>query len=254
MARSLLPREHGAYVQLVAPLVAGLASANPSVVSVLFAGTAVALFLTREPALIALGLRGSKVRREEGWRARRRLGILLTLGLLMGGMAVFFATSRVRMSVGGPAVLAGLLAMMMMRGEDRSLRSELLASVALPGVVFPLLMASDVPMPIALQSWLAWAIGFACTTVAVRTVTARPEERADARRRAFGWLLGLTLAGIGGLPFGVTLGFVPALPLVVAGWAVAARGPKTSSVPAVGWTLLAASLATAGLLVWISRA
>lgn len=254
MARSLLPREHGAYVQLGAPLVAALASANPRVASLLFAGAAIALFLTREPVLIAFGLHGARVRREEGWRARRRLGLLLTLGLLLGAVAIFFSPSRVRMSVGGPAVFAGLLAMMMLRREDRSLRGELLASVALPGVVFPILMASNVPMPIALQSWLAWAIGFACTTVAVRAATAPPEERAEARRRAFGWLLGLTLVGLGGLPFGATLGFVPALPLVVSGWAVAARRPKTSSVPAVGWTLLGASLATAALLVWISRA
>lgn len=249
-----MPREHGAYVQLGGPIAAGLASANPRVTSILFAGAAIAFFLTREPALIALGMRGTKVRREEGWRARRRLGMLLTLGILMGGIAVFLATNRVRMSIGGPAVLGGLLAVLMVRGEDKSLSGELLASAALPSVVFPLLMASDVPMAIAFQSWLAWTMGFAATTFGVRAITALKEEREEARRRSMAGLLAISAVGLVGLPFGATLGFVPALPLVISGWAIAMWRPKPSAVRALGWALGVASLATAALLVWISRA
>jgi hypothetical protein len=254
MSRSLMPREHGAYALLGAPLVAALLSANPRVASILFGGAAIAFFLTREPAMIALGLRGTKVRREEGWRARRRLGMLLTVGILLGGVAVFLATNRVRMSVGGPSVLAGLLGVMMVRGEDKTLGGELLAAAALPSVVFPLLMASDVPMPIAFQSWLTWVMGFGCTTVAVRAVTAPKEERAEVRRRSLAWLLGITVLGLVGLPFGATLGFIPALPLVISGWAIVMARPQPANLPKVGWALGGAALATGALLVWISRA
>jgi len=253
MPRSLLPREHGAYVQLGAPLLAALLAANPRVASILFAAAAVALFLTREPAMIALGLRGTKARREDGWRARRRLGLLLTLGILFGGVAVFLGSNRVRMSVGGPAVLAGLLAVVMVRGEDKTLSGELLAAAAIPSVVLPLLMASDMPMAIALQTWLAWTAGFACTTLGVKSVTAAKEEREEARRRSLSILLAITVAGLVGLPLGLTLGVVPGLPLIIAGWALALWRPSVANVRAIGWGLTGASLATGACLVWISR-
>ncbi|MBK8937310.1 MAG: YwiC-like family protein [Polyangiaceae bacterium] len=73
--RSLMPREHGAYGQLVLPAAAALI-AWPSFGGAALAVAATAMFLAHEPALVLLGQRGARARAELGAAARSRLTVL----------------------------------------------------------------------------------------------------------------------------------------------------------------------------------
>lgn len=61
---SLWPKEHGAYGQAAFPLLAAFGVAGPSPAGVLLAVAVAAGFLAHEPAVILLGRRGPRARRE----------------------------------------------------------------------------------------------------------------------------------------------------------------------------------------------
>jgi hypothetical protein len=69
----LLPKEHGAYGQLTLPLVTAIAAAGVSTAGLLLIAGAVAAFVAHESALILLGLRGTRARREHHGAAVRWL-------------------------------------------------------------------------------------------------------------------------------------------------------------------------------------
>src|SRR5205823_6340503 len=61
---ALLPKEHGAYGQLLFPLITAMAVGRPGVAAWSFAAAAVCAFLAHEPLLLLLGQRGPCARRE----------------------------------------------------------------------------------------------------------------------------------------------------------------------------------------------
>ncbi|HEY5937251.1 MAG TPA: YwiC-like family protein, partial [Kofleriaceae bacterium] len=82
--RSLWPREHGAYVQLLVPLLTGLAARVPTIAAVLLAIAACAAFLANEPLLVVLGHRGARMKTRDGDRARARLVLLASIAFACG--------------------------------------------------------------------------------------------------------------------------------------------------------------------------
>ena len=84
-APGLWPREHGAYVELLAPLLTALLFLPFSTASLAYASAACALFLAHEPCLVLLGLRGARTR---GLLAGPAMGRLV-------GCAVSFGVSAV---------------------------------------------------------------------------------------------------------------------------------------------------------------
>jgi dihydropteroate synthase len=107
--RSLAPREHGAYGQLGFPLLTALCAAWPRPAGLLFAASAVTLFLAHEPALVAFGRRGERVRDEEGGRPLRVFLALLTAGGALGAAALWLSPGPARL---GAAIAAGLAALL----------------------------------------------------------------------------------------------------------------------------------------------
>src|SRR6185503_1061213 len=97
VSRSLLPREHGAYVQLLAPLATALVARTPTWQAALLAIAAACAFLANEPLLVMLGHRGKRIRSSDGARAQRRL---LGLGL------VAIATGTIGLAASSLHVLA----------------------------------------------------------------------------------------------------------------------------------------------------
>ena len=83
-ARSLAPREHGAYGQLAFPLLCALALGRPSWAGALSCVAFAALFAAHEPALVLAGKRGARARQIGGRRARKVLAAWLALGLAAG--------------------------------------------------------------------------------------------------------------------------------------------------------------------------
>src|SRR5262249_5726331 len=106
--RSLLPREHGAYAQLLVPLATALALRPPSWSSVLFALAACCAFLANEPLLVALGHRGKRACELDGAHAVRRLAITACGAVVAGVAALTWANHNTRMmaiAVGIPSAL-----------------------------------------------------------------------------------------------------------------------------------------------------
>ena len=88
MSRLLLPREHGAYVQLLAPLTLSfLLTGGGNVAAALFAGAAIVAFVANEPLLVLLGHRGKRANQQSRPRAIRMLSVLVPMAVVMGTTA-----------------------------------------------------------------------------------------------------------------------------------------------------------------------
>src|SRR5262245_5043376 len=84
---SFWPREHGAYVQLLGPLLSALVFGPVTPLALVLAGVACAAFLAHEPLLLLLGQRGPKLYREHACAARWRLALLSALVLTLAALA-----------------------------------------------------------------------------------------------------------------------------------------------------------------------
>lgn len=255
-APSLLPREHGAYGQLLLPLATALASGRPGAAAWLLAFAVAAAFLAHEPLLVVLGRRGERARAGHGARARRRLGLLASVTVVAGVSALASAGAGTGAGPGtllplglGAALPLGLGALLLAfidRGQERTTAGETLAAATLAAAGVPVALAGGVPPPQALGAWLAWALAFAATTAAVRAVIAVHKGRAVLVETHL--LLAASAAWAAAVAFGLS-SVAAALPLLSAGWLLRLRPPDPHHLNRVGWSLLAASLATAGLLV-----
>lgn len=181
---SLWPREHGTYVQLLAPLLAAMFVRSPTIAGVLLAITASAAFLGTEAVLVSSGGRGRRRQRVDGARAvhRARLCSAIAAG---AGVAGLLLAPRAAIELVGlvalPAVLAIALAT---RRKLHSFIGEQIAALALIGASVPVLAASDVARNDALVWWLIWMVGFAASVGAVRSVIAQRPRQTEAVDRA----------------------------------------------------------------------
>jgi hypothetical protein len=243
--RSLWPREHGAYAQLLAPLVTSLVLLRPTLAAGSLALAASAAFLANEPLLVVLGHRGKRVREQDGPRAARRLVVLVATtaataltGLLLAPHALVTAAL-----VAIPAALTIVLAW---RRRERSLVGEIAAATALSGASAPVLVASGASQRAALLVWAAWAVGYACTVVAVHRVIARHRAAATWRDTvALLVLAAVTTTALALLARGSLAG--AAAPLALASAILAARPPRATYLRTIGVVLVFASLAAGAL-------
>ncbi len=180
--RSLMPREHGAYGQLVLPAAAALI-AWPSFGGAALAVAATAMFLAHEPALVLLGQRGARARAELGAAARSRLTVLGLIAATTGLAALALCPIAVLFGL-VPLTGAAALGWLVLRHEEKTLAGEVLAGAAISGVCFPIAIAGALEPAAAGEAWTAWALGFATTTGAVRWVISAhkksPEHTAGA--------------------------------------------------------------------------
>jgi hypothetical protein len=250
--RSLLPHEHGAYGQIAVPIVTGLSLGRPGSGALLLGIGAMAAFLSYEALLVATGRRGARAREEHGRRARRVAGGWLSAAALFGGAGFALAPPVARAGALLPPLLAAVVAALAARGWERTVAGEIVVAAALSSAGLPVALASGASVDAAVTSWAAWALGFACATVAVEVVLRRgrrapgPLERFGAglpvailAASAVAWRAGLASRA---LPLGVA-------PLALSSLVVILAGTTPRRLKAVGWAALAASLATAAVLV-----
>jgi hypothetical protein len=250
--RSLVPRELGAWVQVVMPVGTALVCGRPNLAAIFFTVFAGAYLMLHPPALLALGYLGEEVRREQGWRARRRLLLLVGIGLGCVAAGYVLGGSRVHLALLGPMAFVVLTGVLTIRHEEKSFWGQMIMGVTFSGLGFPIAIAEGLSREIAMQSWIAWMFGFVAAVPALRSVFEKTDPH-ETRRRALVWLAALTVGGGIGLVLGVTLGFVPALPLVLVSWIVALWQPH----PRFRWLIkllyTAAAMGTAGVLIWLTR-
>lgn len=255
--RVLLPKEHGAYGQVIFPLVSvfGVAGSSPAGLAVSVA--VVAGFLAHEPASIVLGLRGPRAKRELSSAAARWLGVCLAVGLAAALTAVIIIDPSARWSLLVPAVPAVFLVGAMISGYEKSWYGETAAAFAFAGVAVPVAMAAGAPTADALAVAIPFAVLFITTTLAVRVVILRvrgggdPHAAAATRRAtlmisAASFVLITAMTLIGWLAPPVPIASAPGL-LTAA--LVAARPPAAARLRTLGWTLVAVSTLTAVIVM-----
>jgi hypothetical protein len=174
---SLLPREHGAYAELVFPLVTGLAAAPPSPAALALASAAVAFFLANEPIAVLLGARGERLKNQVGPRARRRGFLLMGAGIALGGAGIAAAGASVWPALLCPFLAAALLVPMVLARRHKTLPGELLVVTAFSTLVLPVAAASGVAPTRMIPAAAVWWMSFALGTLEVHAIKARHRAR-----------------------------------------------------------------------------
>jgi hypothetical protein len=241
-ARSLWPREHGAYIQLGAPLVASLIATSPEGSAFAVALGAMLAFLASEPLRVLLGDRGPRMQVHAGPRARRRLALLGTIAVVAGGLGLAFGP---RASLASTALIAPPIALLVIAARRRTLDTlggELVAAVALCGAGVPVAVAGGMAIGDALVMWGAWSLAYVLTVIAVHHVIAHHRD-ASAPSNARRWtvLVCAVLAAL--IAIDVTARFV--VPLAGVALAVIVRPPPATRLRTIGFCLLAGSAVSA---------
>jgi hypothetical protein len=255
--RILVPQEHGTYGEILFPLVTALALGRPGWIAWAIVAAAAGGYLAHEGLVVLLGLRGARAGRERRSAAVRSLALFGTLGLTGGALAWAIAGPDTRQALLLAVALSALAVALAWAGRERSAIGEVLAGIALPSWGVPVALAVGAGWPAALACWGVWVVTFSASTLAVRVVIARA-KRKDRRPALLGVALmpGLALALLWPL---VALDNVPGtiawalLPTGIVVLALAVMTLPAQRLKAIGWTLMAASLATVAVLVAVLR-
>lgn len=247
-ARSMAPREHGAYAQLGLPLFAVLLAATPTIASLALMVAAAAAFSAHEPLLVLLGQRGSRVRREQGPRAWSRMGTAIGISVVAAGVTVWLdAPSRPWLAV--PFVLAVVALLFTLRQRERTLGGQLWATAALTAVALPAAVASGLGPA---QGLGICAVFFATSVVSTLEVRSVVRQGGDAAARLLGWAT--AVAGLVAIARYAPMVAIAAAPVLAVLLAVAwlRLGPK--QLPRIGWALAGSSLVMALMVAFATRA
>lgn len=253
VARVLVPREHGAWAQLLVPLLSGLALGRLGAPGLAVALAAVAAFMAHEPLLTLLGHRGPRARAQHQALAARAvagcaalfLAALLVAARALGRDATLLL---IPLLLGAPALALAI------RKKERSLVGELLAAAALSSWSIPAAHLSGAPSATSLWLGAVFMTGFALSTFAVRGTIANHKHLEEARLLRLAGGLGALLLLAVSVP-ALMAGPVPAaiavalLPIELFAIGLSAFPPHPRHLYRVGFANLAASVATALLLV-----
>ncbi|MFO0559899.1 MAG: YwiC-like family protein [Polyangiales bacterium] len=244
-SRSLLPKEHGAWPQLLLPLATALL-ARPSLASGLVACAAVAAFFAHEPVLVLRGLRGKGALDRERPRALRWLicATAAAVSAAFGALATTHSSgARLVLAAAPSLTLAIALAGFVYAESERTDAGECVAATALSSVVVPMGVASGATMSAALTQWLVWSVGFIALTGAVRTVLAGPKKRDPRPSRRIAVMATVAAIAMAPLTAGATV--ISAL----CATALLLWPPAVKNIRRAGWGLAFGSLATGACLL-----
>ncbi len=250
--RRMIPREHGAYAELLFPIVTVFLGGVPTTSTWLLAIAAIATFLGNEPLLVLVGQRGTRMQREEGDRAKRALLIFAMFALAAGLAGFALAPLPAQVAVALPLLLGGTLIMLALQGLERSMFGEALAATTLSSVAVPLGLTAGLDLPAALAVALIWAVTALLGTSIVRLTVARHKAKTDHELRIVRLkrialiLVCIVVISIGvAAPFGSRVGLwvlAAAVPVAVVVLAMAALQPTPRRLRMMGWSLVAANL------------
>ncbi len=247
-SKLLWPREHGAYGQVLLPLLTGLglgwsSRGSGSIrVAVLLATAVVGAFLAHEAVLVASGRRGPRIQKRLGPDAFRTLLWLWPGTLLCGGVGAVLAPAQVRVAIALVLLAGVLLFMVIVAGMEKTTGGEVLAASIAASTAVPVTLAAGASRSTALVAWWTWSLAFAVATAGVRVLLARHKRRSDA----MAWLvLGGGTATLSVVAFTGPRESLAALPQLVVAWSVVLFSPSARRLKQIGWGLVAASVITA---------
>jgi hypothetical protein len=146
------------------------------------------------------------------------------------------------------AIPAACLAALAWSRRQHSLGGELIAAIAFPGAAAPVLVASGIPLADAAAIWAAWAIGYACSVVAVHRVLARHRKPVAIVDRVLAVGIFAVIAGALVLHAAVPVAGIAA-PLAAVALYLVVRPPPAKRMRAVGVALVIASLVAVAMTV-----
>lgn len=252
----LLPREHGAYGQLAFPLLTALfvTGATPAALWCVLA--IVTAFLLHEPALILLGHRGGRTRRELGPRAQLAVMALGSLVLGSGSLSMMLAPPHTRWAFAVPAVPALVVVFTIVTNREKSTGGELAVAVALSLAAVPVAVCAGATPETAVTIAAVFTVLFAASVLAVRSVVlgvrSGGNPRAVAASRAAiraGSVVAVgALWSLGGQP-SRWIPVAAVAPALLFALAVTVAPPSPTRLRALGWSIVAASTFASAVLV-----
>ena len=249
----MLPREHGAYGQLLFPLATALAVSGPRAAALLLSACAVCAFLAHEPLLVLLGQRGARAAREQHRQAAMWFGGSATAAAVCGVSAIAFAASEVRIALVVPAALTTILGLAILAQREHTTAGEVLSALALSSLALPVALAGGAPPTAALSCAAVFSAAFVSGTLCVRAVIFATRRPPSAGARAMAgliaaasiaalWMLGAAGRASPSAPWA-------ALPVCGGGLLLVLRPPSTRHLRRIGWSLVATTTLTAIVLI-----
>jgi hypothetical protein len=250
--RKMVPREHGAYAELLFPIGTVFLGGSPTTSTWLLAVGAIACFLANEPLLVLFGQRGNRMKREESDHAKRALLIFSLVALGTGVAGLLLAPVVVQYAVGMPLLLGVGLMMLAIQGLERSMIGEALAASTLSSIAIPLGLSAGLGLIPTVAVALIWLVTSLLGTAVVRLTVARTkaktgEDLARVRfKRTLLVLVCLAVIAVGvAAPYGSRVGLwilAAAVPVAVVVLTVAILEPTARRLRLMGWSLVAANL------------
>ncbi|MBT8453881.1 MAG: YwiC-like family protein [Deltaproteobacteria bacterium] len=250
--RKMVPREHGAYAELLFPIVCVVLGGAPTSSTWLLAIAAIGAFLSNEPLLVLFGQRGTRMQRDESDRAKRVLLIFSIVALGAGIAGLSLASTQVKYATLVPLLLGVTLMMLAVQGLERSMFGEGLAAVTLSSIAIPLGLSAGLGSTVTVAVALLWLTTSLLGTAAVRLTVARTKARSQEelgrvafKRAALVLVSSVTIllgvVGLSGSRGGLSI-LAAAIPVALVVLGVAALRPTARRLRLMGWSLVAANL------------
>lgn len=251
-SRWLLPREHGAYAEVLFPLLTVFCLGKATIASLGLCLAVVTGFLAHEPLQVLLGARGGVLQREWRRRARGQGALLLTLSITGGALGLYRAEPSVFLAAAALLPAVALVLGLSLAGREKSLLGELLVALLLAFAAVPAALAAGLSARSALCSAVAWWAVFSVGTATVHALLARKKRGALAPSFA---VVGLGLAITSGALFSLAAGrgtwLLAVVPMSLVAVAALLVGVPPRRLRALGWAMVLAHLGAA-LGLWLS--
>jgi YwiC-like protein len=249
----MIPREHGAYGQLLAPMMTALALGRPGIAAFALVAAAICAFLAHEPLLVMVGQRGARAAREREAEAKRWLAIFSVPAFAFGAVAVAMLDSTARLALILPLIGVAVLAGLIVGEREHTAGGEVVSAIVLATIASPVALAAGAVPAVALTCATVFAAGFVAATMCVHGVIARTRRPPAASVR----ILGATVAMFVVIAFVVAsrIGMVSAvapwavLPMCIAGLVLVAVPPSARHLRVVGWMLVGSTVLTSAWLI-----
>ena len=251
----MFPKEHGAYGQLLFPLLTALAVGRRTPAALLLAGAALCAFVAHEPLLVLLGQRGPRAAREQRSRAVVWFAIAGVAAVVLAIGAIAEARDGVALArtLLVPALFAIALATAIALRCEHTPAGEILAAATFSSIAYPIARAAGAAQSVAVTCAAVFAAIFITATVCVHAVIARTRRPPAAGARIGGVVVASTalvvLWQLGAQGVVSSLSAAAAFPacLVAGIAAIAIRSAKR--LRPIGWALIVTTLMAAALLI-----
>lgn len=249
----MFPREHGAYGQLLLPIVTALAIGRPGFAAATLSAAACCAFLTHEPLVVLLGQRGARAGRELHQTALWWFAGFAVAAAILGSAALLTASPEKRFAVVPSIVMAFVVFGIIRSGREHTIAGEAVSAIALASLAYPIGVWSSGSYRASLSCAAAFAAVFVAGVVCVHAViafTRRPpataERIAGATAAISAALVIFVLTSVRVLEVVTPLAVLPAC---VAGLALALAPPSARRLRVIGWTLVSTSVLTMVVLL-----